>query len=306
MALVMAMYADYQAGMSACAVARKHGRKSHQNVRDIFQRRGLSIRPPGPSARWQLGNPGKFTRQRRKTAAEIQAIQARMTSLHTPRELAFEWREWPMARRRRFIAEVRARLNLPGGRPAGPFSANVTPFEYGTPAAHAIVDAFNAGRSSRCKKRQIRLASQGVIWNGELYFWVPFTNGGAYMQAGSWTPERGRLALHRIVWERTHGPLPPKSIVYFKDGNKNNFDPANLAVMPMRENALRNSITARLKRDPENPALQRITARRIARGLQTRLANSARRAAALLNLSLDKNNPVLLPELKAYEPERTA
>lgn len=40
---VLAMYADYQAGMSLAAVAEKHGR-TRQNMFEIFKRRGLPLR----------------------------------------------------------------------------------------------------------------------------------------------------------------------------------------------------------------------------------------------------------------------
>lgn len=40
---------------------------------------------------------------------------------------------------------------------------------------------------------------------------------------------------HRLIWERTHGPIPPGCVVIFKDGNKRNFDPDNLALVTMAE-----------------------------------------------------------------------
>lgn len=39
------------------------------------------------------------------------------------------------------------------------------------------------------------------------------------------------VAKHRLIWEQLHGPIPEGSVVIFKDGNKRNFDPGNLALI---------------------------------------------------------------------------
>lgn len=39
----------------------------------------------------------------------------------------------------------------------------------------------------------------------------------------------------RYVWEQTHGPIPAGMEVIFKDGNKRNFDPDNLALVTRAE-----------------------------------------------------------------------
>lgn len=40
---------------------------------------------------------------------------------------------------------------------------------------------------------------------------------------------------HRIIWEREHGPLPPGYVIIFKDGNRQNLDPDNLAAVTKQE-----------------------------------------------------------------------
>lgn len=42
-------------------------------------------------------------------------------------------------------------------------------------------------------------------------------------------------AKHRLIWEQLHGPVPPGCRVIFKDGNRQNFDPANLALITTKE-----------------------------------------------------------------------
>lgn len=43
------------------------------------------------------------------------------------------------------------------------------------------------------------------------------------------------VAKHRLIWEEHHGPIPPDSVVIFKDGDKRNFDPNNLALVTKAE-----------------------------------------------------------------------
>lgn len=40
---------------------------------------------------------------------------------------------------------------------------------------------------------------------------------------------------HRWIWEQLHGPIPENGVVIFKDGNKRNFDPDNLALITKAE-----------------------------------------------------------------------
>ena len=40
---------------------------------------------------------------------------------------------------------------------------------------------------------------------------------------------------HRLIWERLHGPIPEDGVVIFKDGDKQNFDPDNLALITKAE-----------------------------------------------------------------------
>lgn len=49
-------------------------------------------------------------------------------------------------------------------------------------------------------------------------------------------------AVHAIEWERHHGPIPHGHVVRFRDGNRRNFDLANLELVSWRENMRRNSV----------------------------------------------------------------
>lgn len=55
--------------------------------------------------------------------------------------------------------------------------------------------------------------------------------------------------LHRHIWEQAHGPIPPKHIVVFIDGNRANCVLENLELISMADNARRNSMWTKLPRD---------------------------------------------------------
>lgn len=50
------------------------------------------------------------------------------------------------------------------------------------------------------------------------------------------------VLTHRLIWEQVNGPIPPKHMVRFIDGNTMNLDISNLECIPMSENAVRNTI----------------------------------------------------------------
>jgi hypothetical protein len=174
-----------------------------------------------------------------------------------PQELKFEWRHWSLARRGKFIACIRAKLNRPTDRPCLPFSANVEPFDYSTPRAQAIARQMNAGCTSRQWRAMIRLNSQGVIYQGRLYFWAADGGGGhtgAYY-IGPWTPGTGRPALHHIIWRKFNGPIPAGHVVRARDGNPNNLDPANLYLATRNDVARENQAASLLKKSRAATAL---------------------------------------------------
>lgn len=251
--LVRQMYADYQSPMTLGAVAREYGR-THSCVRELFQRRGLAVRPFKAIARQPNGSPMPLVPL---TAAQIDKLVSDATRLCVPPALKFEWRRWSLARRGEFIARIRERLNLPTDRPQGPFSANVEPFDYATPRAHAVAREMNADRTSRTSAVMIHAKSQGVIYKGKLYFWagdrVGWRSGAYYI--GPWRPGTGRPALHHIIWREVHGPIPAGHVVRQTDGNANNLSPANLYLATRNDVARENQAAALAKKSREVTAI---------------------------------------------------
>lgn len=49
-------------------------------------------------------------------------------------------------------------------------------------------------------------------------------------------------SAHQLIWSEAHGPIPPRHIVVFKDGDRRNFDLANLECISCAENMRRNTV----------------------------------------------------------------
>lgn len=54
---------------------------------------------------------------------------------------------------------------------------------------------------------------------------------------------------NRFLWEKHKGPIPPKHLVIFKDGNRANCIIENLELISMADNCRRNSLWSRLPRE---------------------------------------------------------
>jgi len=234
---IAAMWADYTSGMSLTAVGEKYGR-NRGSLREVFAKRGLKVRP---TTKPKLGFGVLIPEP---SLAEMKAMIARLPRLSVPSELKIHWRKWSLQRRRWFIAMLREKF--PSNRPTGPFSKNVTPFEYGTQLVHEIAKKMNAGRTSQTKLISLKPTSVGVIYRDHPYFWDRLDS---YVRGTGWRPGVGRPLLKHIIWEETNGrPVPPATMVIQKDGNKNNFDPSNLALLSMAENAIRNKTAGKIRK----------------------------------------------------------
>ena len=290
---VAAMRADYESGMSAAAVERKHG-VAKKGLADIFLRRGYSMRPLkyAPPPRDAHGRIKPLTPA---TPAQIREYISRLKYVTVPPELKQQWKTSPMAWRIKLVAQIRARLKSAKERPTTPFSANVTPWSYGTPAAMAMAAQLNRGRNSQTKLVSIRAGSCGVIWDGSLWFWTARASDGSATGYLSWGKSNrnacGKKLLHHEIWERTNRrPVPAKHTVIFKDGNKNNFKPANLTLRSMADCARMNSIPGRLKKDPRNPVLLAKAKAHIEKILATRSQTRTHKARTQTGVLLQNFN----------------
>jgi hypothetical protein len=237
---VQKMHARYVAGATFTEIARDYDVRP-SSVRQAFVRRKLVLIP--------RPNFGRFARTYKlKTAAQVAAILARQTRLIVPRELAYDWRHWSMSRRGAFLRKLRAKLNDPRDAPRQPYSANVTPFDYASPEAREIIDQLNEGCNSREAGTKINLRSQGVIYEGKLWFWIN-EYGYIYRQPGPYLGPQSRLVLHRYLYEQTHGPLSAE-VVRFADGNPNNLDPSNL-IVASRDDVCRENQAEKLRQKAE-------------------------------------------------------
>jgi len=248
--VVAAMHAEYSAGMGLNAVGRKYGRH-YGGVRDLFRTRGLAVRPPKMKIP-PKGPDGRILPARVHTAREISEIIARAATLSIPKELSLEWRKWPLPKKGEFIARLRARLGIEG-MPRTPLSAGLEAFDYASEKAHAICRVLNTGRDSRTRRSALKAPSQGVIFRGELWFWSVKIG---YQKWLPWTPENGRPALHRVLWEEYNGRrLRTGDVVRFADGNRNNFSRENLILATQNDVARENQAVWLTKKSREMTSL---------------------------------------------------
>lgn len=247
--VVAQMHAEYEAGATLNGLARKYG-GTRGRIAGLFQVRGLAIRPYETTAAHDP-RTGQILPGKVHTWAEVEEIVSKETRLRVPPELKREWRKWPMEKRGQYIALVRERLQLPS-RPSGPFSENVTPFDYTTAAAREIMDRKNAGLNSRDAVCKIDVCSQGVIYDGELWFWSAKAG---YQLGVRWTPEHGRPSLHHVIWEEENGPVPDGFVVRMKDGNPNNLTTLNMWLASRDTVCRENQATALMKKSREQTAV---------------------------------------------------
>ena len=289
---VIAMYADYQTGMSMSAVGKKHRGVTSNTVREIFTKRGLAVRVSGHIQDRPHAANGPLLPDPPKTEIEIAAMVAALTSFRVPMGLRAEWRHWPMVKRHGFI--LRLRKKFPSMMPTGKFSAGLTPFRYGTPAAMDLLARLTAGKPSREWPVRLFPASDGVIFRGEFYFWV--------LNTGYCTGRHPRRALHHLLWEEYNGrPIPEQMTVIHVDGNKNNFVRKNLGLRSMADCARMNQSFLRLARNPNDPraqaAAQRVSAALSKSHTDRRLARQSDRTSFLLG-SFYRNDKTIQALLK--------
>jgi hypothetical protein len=250
--LILAMHADYQTGMTLAAVERKYAR-GRATLRNLFVSRGLPIRTPIPNA-IRLHRPdGCWVAKAPATEAEIEAAIRASTKLAIPESLNLDWRKWDLPRRGEFIRRLKAHIRYEPTAPRGPHSPNVKPFDYTTPAAWSILNAANAGLPSRLWAQKMDIKSEGLIYQGQLWFWNPKMGG--YMRRGNRDAgEPHWLALHRRIYAAKHGPIPGDMTVRFRDGNPNNFRLSNLYLCPKQEVCRENQAAALNRKSMERTA----------------------------------------------------
>jgi len=277
--LIAKMWADYQT-MSMSALARKYD-KAPASIRCAFKRRDLPLRV----SLKKMGAVNPLTRQflpaPEPTEREINLAIAKLKRFALPDELRTAWRHWSAKKRAKVLAKIRWHLPRPNYQPTKPFSKNVVPFDYTSAEAWKIANRANKGIPSRLWRVRIKLGSQGVIYKGKLWFWTAEGNeNGAYY--GPLISKTLRPSLHHEIWKENFGPIPTGMTVIFKDGNKNNLDPRNLALRSRAQCAIENSPTVRFKKNPTDPKLIAIRRNQIASMIESRRRRSVTLTTALL------------------------
>jgi len=243
-ALVAQMHAEHLAGASLGELGRKYSRHG-SSIKALFLKRGLTYIHNSRHCQ-RLRPDGTFQPFTPMSEEAITALVESAVKIAVPEELKLDWRHWNLEKRGQFIARLRARLDDHTARPTGPFSPGLIPFDYASEEAWEIVRKINEGRSSLYWESKINIRSQGVIFQGQLWFWN--WHGRGYFRAGGWTTENGKLSLHRHIWSLSNGPVPEGFVVSIKDGNFNNLDPSNLALLS-RNDICRSNQAAAMHRE---------------------------------------------------------
>lgn len=124
---------------------------------------------------------------------------------------------------------------LPVAQPTSPLSANVKPFTFGDRLHRRVAARLNVRGHSRNARVKTHRDSRGVIWQGLPFYW---TSKGHY-RGGS---HGNRRPLQWLIWEHATGrQIQRGHVVVFLDGDKHNFDPANLALRTKREIGVANA-----------------------------------------------------------------
>lgn len=231
--LLQRMHEDHVKGMIFEDLQRKYGYEAG-NIRNALTKAGLrSI---------DRGNRGAFQKSlARKTDDELRLLAQQQKYIKIPDQIRWEWREWPLEKRGWFVGLMRAHINSPMDRPNLPFSDNVIPFDYHTTEAYEILKRKNDGKTSHVRGCKIKLTSQGVIWDDELWFW---SGKAGYVMGVPWTKALGRPLLHHVIWERAHGPIPADCVLRNIDRNPNNLWLSNYRLETRNEVARENQAKA--------------------------------------------------------------
>lgn len=100
-----------------------------------------------------------------------------------------------------------------------------------------IEEFMSAEAIERCSKTRFKKGQSPI---NELPVGAEVINADGYhmtkvqMKGAQW--ERWNLT-HRLIWEQHNGPIPEEMYVMFLDGNKDNLDISNLALVTRREHA---------------------------------------------------------------------
>lgn len=218
---VHAMHRAHLEGERWVDIAKRYLGEVKGNVaRNAVTQRGLAVRAcPGG---------GRFAPYAPSTEEQIQEAIQSCTKLRIPTGLTNDWRDWSLAQKAAVVARMKAEIGWQDPRPQGQYMGGVVPWEFGTAAAHEIADLANTGKPSQQHIFQIRMRAVGIIFEGQLYHWN--TGTGAYESSRALHGDR-QISLHRLIWERHHGPVAPGEVVRHGDGNKNNFLISNLTLM---------------------------------------------------------------------------
>jgi len=143
------------------------------------------------------------------------------------------WQEWPPEEieilKARYPTDTTKDIANALGRSPKSIYTMAQKLGLSKPVNHSLFKVGNTYGKNQHKKAPIgnfRYAKDGTVW-------VKMSLTGT-----GWDDY---VAVHHLVWELHHGPIPPQHHISFKDGNKENTAPENLELLSPVDKMNRNT-----------------------------------------------------------------
>lgn len=132
------------------------------------------------------------------------------------------------------ISMQKVKYGLKSGKVGGQFQKGHVPSNKGKRMSKQqyIVCSKTMFKPGAKPKNTDPIGTEKMLADG--YVWVKVDDKPRVPKKVNWRQK------HRIIWERTYGPIPEGHMIIFLDGNHENFDIDNLAMITKAENLIMN------------------------------------------------------------------
>jgi hypothetical protein len=168
--------------------------------------------------------------QRRWTAAE-DAVLCRLYDTLPASEIGLQ-----LGRSKASVQNRIATLGIAKGHNSGRFAKGQTPWNTGAPfvaGGRSADTRFKPGRPPELARNYAPIGTERVSKDGYLERKIS--------DDLRLAPARRWRAVHILIWEATHGPLPSGHAIAFRDSNKRNLAEDNLELVSRADLMRRNS-----------------------------------------------------------------
>lgn len=159
---------------------------------------------------------------RRYTAEELEFLRTGYREMSLKKLTAAFNKKFGTGRSEKNIRSVLRNHRIQSGR-TGQFTKGMKPWNTGTKGL--------TGKNRTTFRKGCAPPNLKPLWSERVdrkdgYVWMKIPEKDPY----TGFPTRYKLK-HKYIWERENGPVPARHVVIFKDGDKRNFEPANLMLV---------------------------------------------------------------------------